>query len=69
VFQDHPGQHYKWDVFFGRSTVRGTKSIGYYDNDDQSKLYGASIFSHHLINAFRQSKEEKMVSVIKIYPN
>jgi hypothetical protein len=51
-------KHFKWDIFCGRSTVRGTKSIGFVDSDNQSKTIGASIFTHHLMEAFRQSRED-----------
>jgi hypothetical protein len=61
MYKEKPRQHYKWDVFFGRSTVQGTKSFGFCDADDQSKIMGASIFTHHLMSAFRESSKE-MVS-------
>jgi hypothetical protein len=61
LFKEIPEKHYKWDIFFGRSTVQGTTSKGYRDNQPLSITIGASVFTHHLLKAFKQSKEE-MVS-------
>jgi hypothetical protein len=65
--QELPEEYYKWDVFFGRSTVQGTKSFGCHDQNQQSQITGTSIFTHHLLKAFRQSNKE-MVGFNLTYP-
>ena len=62
--KDIPKQNDMWDVFFGRSTVRGKQSFGNKNYHEDQKTMGASVFTHFLMEAFTRWNEE-MVSFQK----